>query len=778
MRLFNAIFSLGIITLIFFGTANAAVSRLQIEADGEILEAVAYVDFGNVQVGGNKSILFTMTNTGDETILLESGPDFTSGDINQFEIIDGFSAMDLAVGESYSFEISFNPTSEGSKIAGLIITGNGESYIFNVEGRSGRSGSSSCSISAGTLNATIHSTIEGGEWRDPDTWVEGRTPTESDIVQVNGSVTQKNGYSFEIAGLEVSSCGDISDNSISLRVNGDVVNEGIITIPYMNVSGDITNNGNWENGSYLNLTGTEPRAIGGSKPILGKVKVSDNPISITNSPTFGGEFWIYDDVTVSPGQTVTLLGRFQGGAALKGADKIIFKGSNQKIGTYFGSISANEVIFANQGEAELLDSVNITGDVTVNTGASVTAFHSENLRVTGNVHNMGSITTPYMEVSGDIINDGALNNKYELELSGTEPRAIGGSQPILGKVRVSENPISITNSPTFGGEFWIYEDVTVSTGQTVTLLGRFHGAAALKGADKVIFGGDNQEIATYWGYVSAKDIIFEGDSLDLKDKVTINGNLTIKENVSINGNYRLSIEGNVFNNGNIEISCLKVNGALVNNGNINKICNDSSVSDEIVEPSITTDPGTAVTSEIGLTDIVGHWSESFVNDLVERGIVKGRTETSFAPDETINRAEIIKMTAIANGLEISENVSESAFADVDVNAWYAPYVEAAYEEGIIEGNVIDGKRFFRPNDDVIRVESLKIFLYAKGHTDLTEEKYETLFSDVPAGQWFSPIVGFAKANSIVSGYEDGSFHPAQAVTRAEAAKMLSLVFFG
>lgn len=41
----------------------------------------------------------------------------------------------------------------------------------------------------------------------------------------------------------------------------------------------------------------------------------------------------------------------------------------------------------------------------------------------------------------------------------------------------------------------------------------------------------------------------------------------------------------------------------------------------------------------GFTDIKGHWAEAEINDLIEMGIVKGRTEDSIMPDASITRAE-------------------------------------------------------------------------------------------------------------------------------------------
>lgn len=47
-----------------------------------------------------------------------------------------------------------------------------------------------------------------------------------------------------------------------------------------------------------------------------------------------------------------------------------------------------------------------------------------------------------------------------------------------------------------------------------------------------------------------------------------------------------------------------------------------------------------------------------------------------------------------------------------------------------------------------------------------------LFSDVPADEWYADAVTNLKMAGIVTGYEDGTFRPANYVNRAELAVML------
>ena len=46
------------------------------------------------------------------------------------------------------------------------------------------------------------------------------------------------------------------------------------------------------------------------------------------------------------------------------------------------------------------------------------------------------------------------------------------------------------------------------------------------------------------------------------------------------------------------------------------------------------------------------------------------------------------------------------------------------------------------------------------------------FKDVPAGQWYTEAVVWAKASGIVNGYENGKFEPMQDICREELAAIL------
>ena len=171
--------------------------------------------------------------------------------------------------------------------------------------------------------------------------------------------------------------------------------------------------------------------------------------------------------------------------------------------------------------------------------------------------------------------------------------------------------------------------------------------------------------------------------------------------------------------------------------------------------------------EVGMfTDIIGHWAEMYIEEIAEMGIVSGKSEGIFAPNDQITRAELTKIATKAYGISIDPIATYSPFGDVATSAWYTPYIIAAKESGIVkgyEGNV------FSPNGNINRVEALKILLGAAG-LDTAESLAD--FPDVPADAWFATYVGYAQINDVVGGYPDGTFGPGNNITRAEVAKIV------
>ena len=95
----------------------------------------------------------------------------------------------------------------------------------------------------------------------------------------------------------------------------------------------------------------------------------------------------------------------------------------------------------------------------------------------------------------------------------------------------------------------------------------------------------------------------------------------------------------------------------------------------------------------------------------EHGIVAGYPDGSYRPDQTINRAEFTKIVAGSLGEKLIYCTLQP-FRDVPIDAWYAPYVCAAKNFGLVSGYP-DGT--FRGNNTITFVEAAKILEFGASH---------------------------------------------------------------
>ncbi len=184
------------------------------------------------------------------------------------------------------------------------------------------------------------------------------------------------------------------------------------------------------------------------------------------------------------------------------------------------------------------------------------------------------------------------------------------------------------------------------------------------------------------------------------------------------------------------------------------------------EPAAEEEEPEAATADPRFVDTVGHWAETYIRDLYKKRVVSGKTATRFDPNGEITRAELVKIAVNAFGYTPPATLSGKPFADVSVDAWFAPYLAVAKEEGIASG-FPDG---FHPNESINRAAALKILFEASKLPQLTD--VELHFNDVSADAWFYTYVASAVGHNIVSGYADGTFKPGHFITRAEVSKIV------
>ena len=154
-----------------------------------------------------------------------------------------------------------------------------------------------------------------------------------------------------------------------------------------------------------------------------------------------------------------------------------------------------------------------------------------------------------------------------------------------------------------------------------------------------------------------------------------------------------------------------------------------------------------------------------IDYLYDEEVLAGYEDGSFKPENTVNRAELLKILVEGQGITPDENTYKNCFPDVTTE-WYAKYVCYAKEEGWV-GGYPDGT--FRPADSVNKVEALKMLLNSQEIA--TETPDEKPFTDVAVDDWFAPYVTTAQKLELLeeTGY---SFSPDSDRSRAGIAEEL------
>lgn len=158
----------------------------------------------------------------------------------------------------------------------------------------------------------------------------------------------------------------------------------------------------------------------------------------------------------------------------------------------------------------------------------------------------------------------------------------------------------------------------------------------------------------------------------------------------------------------------------------------------------------------GFADMKGHWAESHVNEMKDKGIASGVGDNMFNPEGKVTVAEFASLvTRVMN------------YADVEASAeygdkWYAESMTKAYENGILTEELKS-----QPDRPILREEMAVVAAKAlsadAANTDLSE------YTD--ADEVSEAARGYVKAASdlkLLSGMGDGTFAPKSDLTRAQS----------
>jgi len=143
--------------------------------------------------------------------------------------------------------------------------------------------------------------------------------------------------------------------------------------------------------------------------------------------------------------------------------------------------------------------------------------------------------------------------------------------------------------------------------------------------------------------------------------------------------------------------------------------------------------------DMPFSDHLGHRWQSGIEFVFNRGIVQGYDDGTYKPDQTLNRAELLKVIVASSYSESSYDSydSESCFDDVPAYQWFTKYICFAKAQGIVQGY---DDEMFRPGQEVNFVEALKIMLKGMNVdlTSLTDDPWYQMYYDTAESKFLVP----------------------------------------
>ena len=171
------------------------------------------------------------------------------------------------------------------------------------------------------------------------------------------------------------------------------------------------------------------------------------------------------------------------------------------------------------------------------------------------------------------------------------------------------------------------------------------------------------------------------------------------------------------------------------------------------------------------TDIHNHWAADNILFAASRGLLSGTSDTTFSPNTGMSRGMFVTALGRLAGIN-PDSYKTGKFTDVKTDAYYAPYVNWAAQNGIVEGVTATT---FAPDSNINREQMAVIMAnYAKklGY-DLPKTLQAVTFADnAQISSWAKNAVRTMQQAGILSGKNGNKFDPKGTATRAEVATVL------
>ncbi|EES73880.1 hypothetical protein POTG_01587 [Paenibacillus sp. oral taxon 786 str. D14] len=166
------------------------------------------------------------------------------------------------------------------------------------------------------------------------------------------------------------------------------------------------------------------------------------------------------------------------------------------------------------------------------------------------------------------------------------------------------------------------------------------------------------------------------------------------------------------------------------------------------------------------------WAHDVIKRMAAKQIVLGVSETAFAPKQNVSRAEFASLIVRTLGIT---GTNSTTFKDVAPTKWYVSSIAAAYEAGIVTGRSNDtfAPEDTISREEMASM-IYKAYLFHTGQKAAVNRQSNFKDAGTISG-WASDAVAALQELGLVNGRGNQLFMPHETVNRAEGAQIISLL---
>lgn len=161
------------------------------------------------------------------------------------------------------------------------------------------------------------------------------------------------------------------------------------------------------------------------------------------------------------------------------------------------------------------------------------------------------------------------------------------------------------------------------------------------------------------------------------------------------------------------------------------------------------------------------WAYEAISTLSDKGIINGREENKFVPDDEVTREEFTKMCVVMMNLDVTDQ--SIVFDDEKDGEWYLGYISAARKNNIVSGK---GDGSFGIGEAISRQDAAVILYNILKNNGLSNDKGIDFADSDMISDYAIDAINVLSANGVINGVGDNMFSPLGRLTRAEAAKLI------